>query len=85
MDNDRNGDGKLQRDELPERMQQIMERADTNGDGALDKAELDAMAARFRERGAGGRPGFGGPGGPGARPEPDGPPRRPAGRPQGNQ
>jgi collagen type III alpha len=64
MENDKNGDGKLQKDELPERMQQVMERADTNGDGALDKAELDEMAARMRDRGPGGPGGPGGQRGP---------------------
>lgn len=68
MENDKNNDGKLTKDELPEPMQRILERADANGDGALDKAEIDAMAARFQQ-GAGGRGGVGGgqggPGGPG--------------------
>jgi len=71
MENDKNGDGKLQKDELPERMQQIMERADTNADGALDKAELEAMASRMQR----------GPGGPGA---PGGRPGGPGGRPGGD-
>ena len=52
---DKNGDGKVTKDELPEQMQRIMERGDTNGDGALDKAEIDAMVARFPQ--GGGRPG----------------------------
>ena len=79
MENDKNGDGKLQKDELPERMQQVMERADTNGDGALDKAELDEMAARMRERGPGGPGGPGGPRGPrdGGASDNDNRPKRP--------
>ena len=40
---DANGDGKLQKDELPERMQQMFDRLDTNGDGALDGEEIQAM------------------------------------------
>jgi hypothetical protein len=59
MENDKNKDGKLSKEELPERMQRVLERADTSGDGALDKAELDAMAKRFTA----GRGGQGGPGG----------------------
>ena len=46
---DANGDGKLQKDELPERMQQMFDRLDTNGDGALDGEEIQAM-----RRGGGG-------------------------------
>jgi collagen type III alpha len=74
MENDKNGDGKLSKEELPERMQQNMERLDTNGDGFVDRGELEAMSARFR-----------GPGGPGGGPGgPDG--RRPGGpRPDGDQ
>lgn len=59
MENDKNKDGKLSKEELPERMQRVLERADTSGDGALDKAEIDAMAKRFTA----GRGGQGGPGG----------------------
>ncbi len=40
---DANGDGKLQKDELPERMQQMFDQLDTNGDGALDGEEIQAM------------------------------------------
>ncbi len=40
---DANGDGKLQKDELPERMQPMFDRLDTNGDGALDGEEIQAM------------------------------------------
>jgi hypothetical protein len=45
---DKNGDGKVTKDEMPERMQQrLLLRADTNGDGALDKEEVEKMAKRF--------------------------------------
>lgn len=72
MQMDTNGDGKLSREELPERMAGLMERLDTNGDGMLDKAELEAMAQRFQGRGGeGGRRPEGG------RPE--------GGRPEGGQ
>jgi len=46
---DANGDGKLQKNELPERMQSMFDRLDTNGDGALDGEEIQAM-----RRGGGG-------------------------------
>ncbi|MFP6619515.1 MAG: hypothetical protein VB877_09235 [Pirellulaceae bacterium] len=43
MANDKNGDGKIDKEELPERMQRILERADANKDGALDKGEIEKM------------------------------------------
>jgi len=57
---DRNGDGKVSKDEMPERMkEQMLPRADTNGDGAIDKQEAEKMAERFGRGhpGAGGGPG----------------------------
>jgi len=53
MDLDADGNGKLSKDELPERMQPQFSRIDTNGDGFIDREELGRMATRF------------GPGGPG--------------------
>ena len=44
---DRNGDGKLSRDELPEPFQPMVERFDRNTDGALDREELTNLV---RER-----------------------------------
>ena len=44
---DTNKDGKVSKDELPERMQRIMDNADTDKDGSLSKAEIDALGARF--------------------------------------
>lgn len=44
---DKNGDGKLSRDELPEPLQAMLERFDRNTDGSLDQEELRSMA---RER-----------------------------------
>jgi Ca2+-binding EF-hand superfamily protein len=69
MASDRNGDGKLAKDELPRRMQPLLERADANGDGFLDRDELTAFARRRAPQPQGG-PG-GGRRGPGA---PEGPP-----------
>lgn len=50
-ENDKNKDGKLTADELPERMKRLAERADANNDGAVDKAELEKVMSR---RGVGG-------------------------------
>ena len=45
---DNNGDGKVTKDEMPERMQQrLLQRADANGDGAIDKQEAEKMTDRF--------------------------------------
>ena len=60
---DQNKDGKVSKDELPERMQRIFDRADTNKDGALDKDELKKMVERFRQIDRRGRPGEDGRGG----------------------
>lgn len=62
---DANKNGKLEKDEVPERMQSMFSRADKNEDGAIDKEEMTAMA---RERAGGQGGGFGGgQGGPGGR------------------
>ncbi|ADV82183.1 EF-hand domain-containing protein [Terriglobus saanensis] len=42
---DKNGDGELTRDELPERMQRLMDRADTDHNGRLTATEIRAMAS----------------------------------------
>jgi hypothetical protein len=44
---DRNGDGKVTRDELPERMHHLIELGDLNRDGALDREEIRKLAARM--------------------------------------
>jgi len=67
---DANKDGKVTKDELPERMQRILQRADTNKDGGIDKAEADALSAQFGGRGQG-RPAGTPPGG-GRQTPPDG-------------
>ena len=54
---DANKDGKLSKEELPERMQSMMARGDKNEDGVLDKEEIMASA---RERSGNGVGGFGG-------------------------
>ena len=65
---DLDGDDRVSRDELPERMRQRFEFMDANQDGFLDDSDMEEMMNRFRNgRGRGGRgPGgrrFGGPGG----------------------
>lgn len=50
MNNDKNKDGKLTKDELPERMQAMFDRIDTNKDKEIDKAELTKMAEQFNSR-----------------------------------
>ena len=45
---DKNGDGKISKEEAPERLQQAFSRLDANGDGVLDQDELKAVAERFR-------------------------------------
>ena len=55
MQFDKNGDGKVTKDEVPESMQGIFERLDSNGDGAIDRQEIEAMRGRFGSGGGGGR------------------------------
>lgn len=53
---DKNGDGKLTGDEIPERMQDKLKMIDKDGDGSITKAEFATAAARM-EDGAGKKPG----------------------------
>jgi hypothetical protein len=48
---DKNKDGKVTKDELPERMHYLIELGDTNKDGALDRDEIKKLAARLSEEG----------------------------------
>jgi hypothetical protein len=43
---DKNDDQTLTKEELPERMQDVIGRADSNGDGIVTNAELKAMALK---------------------------------------
>jgi Ca2+-binding EF-hand superfamily protein len=61
LQNDKNGDGRLTVDEVPEFMRPMLAGADANGDGAIDRNELAAMQANMRNRFPGQGPG--GPGG----------------------
>ena len=55
--NDKDGDGKLTKDELPPQFQRMAAGGDLNGDDQLDQAELKAMAESFEKRRAGAREG----------------------------
>lgn len=52
-DIDKDKDGKISKDEAPERLKENFDRVDTNGDGFIDAAERRAMFARFQQRGEG--------------------------------
>jgi hypothetical protein len=60
MSFDKNKDGKITKDELPERLQNLIEKGDTNKDGALDKDEIKALATKLQTEGFGGFGRFGG-------------------------
>ena len=47
---DEDGDGRITRDELPDRMERMVDRFDMNGDDAIDTAELEAMTEQMRQR-----------------------------------
>ena len=47
---DKNGDGKLQKDELPPRLAERFEELDTNKDGALDESEIKAILPQLMRR-----------------------------------
>ena len=55
---DKDGDGKISKEEAPERMAAMFDRIDANADGVIDQAEMKTMADRFR-----GGPPAAGPGG----------------------
>jgi Ca2+-binding EF-hand superfamily protein len=83
MGMDKNNDGKVAVDELPEQMQRSFDRMDANKDGFADKAEVTAFAEKMRAEGGQGGPGGyrpdgqRGPGRPGAADNNEAP-RRPA-------
>lgn len=52
-DIDKDGDGRLSRDEVPGPMGRFFDSIDANGDGFVDKAELEAMRSRVRRQGGG--------------------------------
>jgi Spy/CpxP family protein refolding chaperone len=80
---DKNKKGKVTKDDLPERMQYLIELGDTNKDGALDREELKALAAKLDREGPPRGPGGPPPGGPGRLPPGGPPPGGPGGPPPG--
>jgi len=50
-ESDKDGDGRLSREEAPGRMASFFDSADTNGDGFVDRNEHDAMRDRPRDQG----------------------------------
>ncbi len=56
-ENDKNGDGKLSKEETPERMQPFFDRLDASKDGFLDKEELAKLGTMRRQGGEGGAAG----------------------------
>ncbi len=48
---DKDGDGKISKEEAPERMRENFEKMDVNGDGLLDQSDFEAMRERFRQGG----------------------------------
>ena len=55
MRNDRNGDGKVTKEELPDFLQRMFDRIDANGDGVIGESEAEKMSERFRSRGGRGQ------------------------------
>lgn len=47
---DKDGDGKISKEEAPDRMKERFDQMDKNGDGFFDKAEQDAFIKMIRER-----------------------------------
>jgi len=62
----KNKDGKVAKEDLPERMQYLIEKGDTNKDGVLDRDEIKKLAADLSREGSPRGVGPGGPGGRGA-------------------
>jgi multidrug efflux pump subunit AcrA (membrane-fusion protein) len=60
MQFDKDGDGKVSKDEAPAQMQQYFGRLDTNGDGFIDRGEVAASATQRKKGGGKGRPGVSG-------------------------
>ncbi len=53
MSFDKDKKGKVTKDDLPERMQYLIEKGDTNKDGALDRDEVRTLAAKLQKEGFG--------------------------------
>lgn len=48
---DKDGDGKLSAEEVPQQMKNVFSMVDSNGDGFLDKTEMEAAASKMRRGG----------------------------------
>ncbi len=48
--NDKNGDGKVSREEMPERMQQLLDLGDDNNDNAISRREAGSIFRRMSQR-----------------------------------
>ncbi len=81
MSFDKNNDGKITIDELPERMQHLIALGDLNKDGALDKEEIRKLATTLES--FAGLTGNAGPGGPPPGVQAKGPPPNKGGAPKG--
>ncbi len=64
MSFDKNGDGKVTKEELPERMHSLLAKGDLNKDGALDRDEIKKLAADGSRQAVRGPRGGRGPGSP---------------------
>ncbi len=67
MDLDRNGDGRIAKEELPESAQRMLGKADADSDGYLTRDEIEKVADTLPPLGAMGQGGNGGSGSAGAR------------------
>lgn len=73
---DKDGDGKLSKEEVPERMKDVFDTMDKDQDGSVNAIELSEFVKQMQQRRqqqGGGPEGPGGPGGPGAPPGGGGP------------
>ncbi len=61
MANDRDGDGKLSADEVPQQARGMLQGGDKNDDGFIDAAEMEQITRRMGDRFGGGRGGERGP------------------------
>lgn len=54
---DKNDNGKIEKDELPDRMQRVLDRVDKNKDDVIDESELNALKSTATEDSRGGASG----------------------------
>jgi hypothetical protein len=48
--NDKNGDGKVSRDEMPDRMRQLLDLGDEDNDSAISRREAESIFRRMSQR-----------------------------------